>query len=296
MQRQLERSLAHAQERRQFGQPIGSFQAVSHKLVDMKLRLETARLLLYKLGWLIDRDQKTPALESALVKLYLSECFVRSSLDALQVHGGYGYMTEYELERDVRDAIGSKLYSGTSELQYERRREEHGPVTRLVHDLLRDSAAAHPENVAVVDGERTITYAELEAQSNRLAHLLREAGVARGDRVGLYLDKSLEAVLGIYGILKAGATYVPLDPAAPPARLAVIAANADLRVVITRAEKAELWPQLVDEGAPVETFVELSKPGLLDEHAGHAGSSSRATTPTSPTSSTRRGRRACRRA
>jgi amino acid adenylation domain-containing protein len=139
-------------------------------------------------------------------------------------------------------------------------------VTRLVHDLLRDSAVALPENVAVVDGERTTTYAELEAQSNRLSHLLRGAGVARGDRVGLYLEKSLEAVLGIYGILKAGATYVPLDPAAPPARLAVIATNADLRVVITRAEKAELWPKLVDEGAPVETFVELSKPGLLDEH------------------------------
>jgi alkylation response protein AidB-like acyl-CoA dehydrogenase len=117
MERQLERSVEYARERKQFGQPIGSFQAVSHKLVDMKLRLETARLLLYRLGWLIDTGKPT-ALESALVKLYLSECFVRSSLDALQVHGGYGYMTEYELERDVRDAIGSKLYSGTSELQY----------------------------------------------------------------------------------------------------------------------------------------------------------------------------------
>ena len=117
MERQLARSLTYAQERRQFGQPIGSFQAVSHKLVDMKLRLDTARLLLYRLGWLIDRGQTT-TLESALVKLYLSECYVRSSLDALQVHGGYGYMTEYELERDVRDAIGSRLYSGTSELQY----------------------------------------------------------------------------------------------------------------------------------------------------------------------------------
>jgi hypothetical protein len=84
----------------------------------MRLRLDTARLLLYRLGWLIDRGEPT-TLESALVKLYLSECYVRSSLDALQVHGGYGYMTEYELERDVRDAIGSKLYSGTSELQYE---------------------------------------------------------------------------------------------------------------------------------------------------------------------------------
>jgi alkylation response protein AidB-like acyl-CoA dehydrogenase len=118
MDRQLERSLAYARERRQFGQPIGSFQAVSHRLVDMRLRLDTARLLLYRLGWLIDRGETT-TLESALVKLYLSECYVRSSLDALQVHGGYGYMTEYELERDVRDAIGSRLYSGTSELQYE---------------------------------------------------------------------------------------------------------------------------------------------------------------------------------
>jgi alkylation response protein AidB-like acyl-CoA dehydrogenase len=117
MTRQLERSLAYGRERRQFGQPIGSFQAVAHKLVDMKLRVDTARLLLYRLGWQIDQGEPT-TLESALVKLYLSECYVRSSLDALQVHGGYGYMTEYELERDLRDAIGSRLYSGTSELQY----------------------------------------------------------------------------------------------------------------------------------------------------------------------------------
>ena len=117
MERQLERSLAYAQERKQFGVPIGSFQAVSHKLVDMKLRLETSRLLLYHLASLIDAGEPT-GLESALVKLHLSDSFVRSSMDALQVHGGYGYMTEYELERDVRDAIGSKLYSGTSELQY----------------------------------------------------------------------------------------------------------------------------------------------------------------------------------
>ena len=117
MERQLERSLEYARERKQFGQPIGSFQAVSHKLVDMKLRLETSRLLLYHLGSLLDAGKPT-SLESALVKLHLSDSFVRSSLDALQVHGGYGYMTEYELERDVRDALGSKLYSGTSELQY----------------------------------------------------------------------------------------------------------------------------------------------------------------------------------
>ena len=114
----LERSLAYARERKQFGVPIGSFQAVSHKLVDMKLRLETSRLLLYRLAALID-DGKPTGLESALVKLHLSDSFVKTSLDALQIHGGYGYMTEYEFERDVRDAVGSKLYSGTSELQYE---------------------------------------------------------------------------------------------------------------------------------------------------------------------------------
>ena len=116
MQRGLERSLAHARERKQFGQPIGKFEAVSHRLVDMKLRLESARLLLYRVAWLIDND--LPAgLDSALVKLHLSESLIASSLDALQIHGGYGYMQEYGLERDVRDALASRLYSGTSDIQ-----------------------------------------------------------------------------------------------------------------------------------------------------------------------------------
>ncbi len=116
MQRQLERCLAYARERQQFDQPIGKFQAVSHKIVDMKVRLDTARLLLYQLGWLKSKGRSV-RLESALTKLYLSECLVQSSLDVLQLHGGYGYMTEFELEREVRDALGSRIYSGTSEIQ-----------------------------------------------------------------------------------------------------------------------------------------------------------------------------------
>ncbi len=116
MERNLERTLAHAREREQFGQPIGHFQAVAHRIVDMKLRLETARLLLYRLGWLMEEGRST-ALDAALCKLHLSESFLTSSLDAVQLHGGYGYMTEYELERDLRDAVGSRLYSGTSEMQ-----------------------------------------------------------------------------------------------------------------------------------------------------------------------------------
>jgi alkylation response protein AidB-like acyl-CoA dehydrogenase len=116
MERLLERSVEHARDRRQFGSPIGSFQAVAHRIVDMKLRLETCRLLLYRLGWAMDSGAST-ALDSALVKLHLSESYLATALDALQVFGGYGYTTEYELEREVRDAVGSRLYSGTSEIQ-----------------------------------------------------------------------------------------------------------------------------------------------------------------------------------
>ena len=116
MERMLEKSLAYARERRQFGQPIGKNQSVANKIVDMKLRLETARLLLYRLAWSIDQGAKVD-LDSALVKLYLAESYVASALDALQTHGGYGYMVDYEIERDVRDALGSRLYSGTSEIQ-----------------------------------------------------------------------------------------------------------------------------------------------------------------------------------
>ena len=116
MERDLERSVAHARDRRQFGQPIGKFQAISHRLVEMKLRLETARLLLYRLGWLLDQ-RRPSALDSSLVKLHLGESFVQSSLDALQIHGGYGYIAEYGLESDVRDALASRIYSGTSEIQ-----------------------------------------------------------------------------------------------------------------------------------------------------------------------------------
>jgi len=118
MRRQLERCVAHAKERRQFGRPIGEFQSVSNKIVDMKVRLETGRLLLYQLAWRRSAGRasvRDP--DSALVKLYLSECLLASSLDAVQVHGGHGYLREVELERDVRDAVASRIYAGTSEMQ-----------------------------------------------------------------------------------------------------------------------------------------------------------------------------------
>jgi len=116
MEHQLETCIRYARQRRQFGKPIGKFQSVSNRIADMKVRVETARLLLYKVAWL-KKMGKPATMEAAMAKLYLSECFVHSSLDAIRIHGGYGYMTELEVERDLRDAIGGTLYSGTSDIQ-----------------------------------------------------------------------------------------------------------------------------------------------------------------------------------
>jgi alkylation response protein AidB-like acyl-CoA dehydrogenase len=116
LERQLERCVQYARERRQFGKPIGEFQSVANLLVEMKVRLETARLLLYRGAWAKQRGGSA-GLDAAMAKLHVSHALVQSSLDAVQVHGGYGYTTEYEIERDLRDAIGSTLYSGTSEIQ-----------------------------------------------------------------------------------------------------------------------------------------------------------------------------------
>ncbi|RME99849.1 MAG: acyl-CoA dehydrogenase [Bacteroidetes bacterium] len=115
MERQLEETIAYAQKRKQFGQPIGKFQSVSNRIADMKLRLETSRLLLYKMVWL-KAHNKPCTLEASLLKLQLSESFVVSSLDAIRVHGGNGYLSEFEVERDLRDAVGGVLYAGTSDI------------------------------------------------------------------------------------------------------------------------------------------------------------------------------------
>jgi len=112
----LEKCVRYARERQQFGQAIGKFQSVANKIVGMKMRLEQARLLLYRVAWL-KQQGRSVHMDAAMVKLCISEYWVQSCLDAIQIHGGYGYTTEFELERELRDAIGSRIYSGTSEIQ-----------------------------------------------------------------------------------------------------------------------------------------------------------------------------------
>ncbi len=116
MQYQLDEAVRYARTRRQFGQPIGKFQSVSNRIADMKLALETARLLLYKVAWMLDNDESV-TLDAALLKLHLSESFISSSLDAIRIHGGSGYLTDNGIERDLRDAVGGVLYAGTSDIQ-----------------------------------------------------------------------------------------------------------------------------------------------------------------------------------
>ncbi len=116
MQRQLEKCVERAASWERFGKPIGKFQSISNKIADMKVRLETARLLLYKVAWLKTQGRRA-SMEAAMAKLYISECMVESSMQAISIFGGYGYMKEYEIERDLRDAIGGTIYSGTSDIQ-----------------------------------------------------------------------------------------------------------------------------------------------------------------------------------
>ncbi|MHB8170544.1 MAG: acyl-CoA dehydrogenase [Thermincolia bacterium] len=115
-QASLDKALQYAKERVQFGQSISKFQAIQFKLADMSTNIELARLITWKAAWL--KDQGKPfGQEAAMAKLYASEIATRAALEAIQIHGGYGYMREYQVERFLRDAKLCEIGEGTSEVQ-----------------------------------------------------------------------------------------------------------------------------------------------------------------------------------
>jgi alkylation response protein AidB-like acyl-CoA dehydrogenase len=116
MQRLLEQAVEYARTRTASGQTIGKFQAVAHRLADMKVRLEAARLLTYQAASRLDRDRRV-GLDACIAKLFVSEAFVQTAMDTVRTLGGYGFMAEYEAERALRDAVGGTLYSGTNDIQ-----------------------------------------------------------------------------------------------------------------------------------------------------------------------------------
>ena len=116
MERILETSVKYAKQRSQFGRTIEKFQSISNKIADMKVNIELGKLILYKAAWLKDQGERAN-LETSIAKLFVSESLKKACLDAVQIHGGYGYMTEFGIERDLRNSIASTIYSGTSEIQ-----------------------------------------------------------------------------------------------------------------------------------------------------------------------------------
>lgn len=122
---------------------------------------------------------------------------------------------------------------------------------------MRDAARVHPDGTAVVDGSRVLSYAELDDLSDRVAQLLGELGVGRGDRVGLFLEKSADAVVGLYGVLKSGAAYVPIDAHSPVTRAGYIADNCRVRCLISASSRRTSWPELLRLAPTIENVVVL---------------------------------------
>ncbi len=112
----LELATAYAKERKTFGKPISDHQVIAFKLADMATQIEAARLLVYKSAWL--KDQGLPYGEaSSMAKLYASDVAMKATVEAVQIHGGYGFVKEYHVERLMRDAKITQIYEGTSEIQ-----------------------------------------------------------------------------------------------------------------------------------------------------------------------------------
>jgi alkylation response protein AidB-like acyl-CoA dehydrogenase len=114
-----ERALEYAEEREQFGQPIGEFQAIQHKLSDMFTEIEAARLLTLKSAWAVENDSDDHNLTklASMAKEYGSRVAVDVANEALQIHGGAGYVDDFDAERFYRDAKITQIYEGTTEIQ-----------------------------------------------------------------------------------------------------------------------------------------------------------------------------------
>lgn len=111
-----ELALAYSKERQAFGKPISSHQAIAFKLADMATEIEATKLMVYRAAWLKDQGMNY-AVASSMAKLYASEVAMRTTIEAVQIHGGYGYVKEYHVERLMRDAKITQIYEGTSEIQ-----------------------------------------------------------------------------------------------------------------------------------------------------------------------------------
>ncbi|MEM2244614.1 MAG: acyl-CoA dehydrogenase family protein, partial [Archaeoglobaceae archaeon] len=112
----FDRTVNYLKQRKQFGQPIGAFQALQHRIADLKAQIEAVRLLVYKAAWNWDNKKVDPTVTS-MAKYLAGKLAVKVCDEAVQMHGGYGYIAEYEVERFMRDAKITEIYEGTKEIQ-----------------------------------------------------------------------------------------------------------------------------------------------------------------------------------
>lgn len=129
----------------------------------------------------------------------------------------------------------------------------------LLHHLLVESARNYPDKDAVRFNGECLTYRELDQITNQVSRTLLSAGVKRGDRIGICVHKSLASVIAIFGILKAGGVYVPLDPNAPVKRLAYITQNCNIQVLLTTSDKLSAISEMIGHGSPVEKSLLLDR-------------------------------------
>jgi amino acid adenylation domain-containing protein len=133
----------------------------------------------------------------------------------------------------------------------------------LLHQLLSESAVKYPNKEAIIFKDQRMTYSELERESSKLAYSLSEIGIGRGERVGIHMSRCINSIVGAFGILKAGATYVPVDPMCPPSRLSYIINKGAIKVLLTSREKLTNIERAFPESSPVETILIMNglKPG-----------------------------------
>ncbi len=139
----------------------------------------------------------------------------------------------------------------------------------LLHQLLSESAAKYPEKEALAFKDKSITYAELEKETDKLAHCLSEIGIERGARVGIHMNRSINSIAGALGILKAGATYVPIDPMCPLSRLSYIVNRCGIKLLLTSQEKLTNVERAFPGSSPLESVLVMNG---LDSDSGSLGS------------------------
>jgi amino acid adenylation domain-containing protein len=139
----------------------------------------------------------------------------------------------------------------------------------LLHQLLAESASKYPDHEAIAFRDQTMTYAELEVETNKLAHTLQGFGLERGERVGIHMNRSIDAVVGLFGVLKAGATYVPIDPTCPPGRLSYIINKCGMRFLLVSKERLTNIERAFPEDCPLHSVIAMNG---LDSSSASFGS------------------------